>query len=532
MHSYLKYILLTITLLTSCGFNPDDFKNIGIIPLQSKFIALPLLDGDIELIDLLNEEDRQHLHSDSIPWHLEYKSWETEYQKDTLTPLLTGSEVLNDDYFILQTGLTLPLLASYQDITINNEIVVPINTNNPFFDINILKVSKGSFHAHFENLDSNNSRLVLEVINYNENDTTIKASSAISLHPNIVTKSEVLIEDHTFAKNNGYKTALRVKNTINGNYSPFRININFSSGIEVSEVGGVHFSPYTDVNLPIPITERILDINIFNNTLNEGDVLLSDVILDIITFNTFGLDIFAGNIEAKAVSSIDGTEIPFLFTSNDLDKPTLKEERVDTLTIVKPEGIYSKKPHKIILKGNLHLKMQKDVNYYIESDSYLKHQSILKIPFVVGMNNVTFSTSLSIPKDFNEGITILDSAIFKIEFLNYFPLDGSLSLFTTEAIEDPAPYKIDLNSNENQFEFTFMKSAKLDENNLVSSPTLVKSAFRITNEDANKIINAKYLLIKGIFNTPDKKVVPFIPGQRLFIKAGMAASVNVSPDDF
>ncbi|NME67537.1 hypothetical protein [Flammeovirga aprica] len=532
MKSPLLINLLLLVLLVSCGFDPNDFNDIGVKPLESKSVAVPLLDGNVELQDLLSKTDQSHLHTDQVPWYLEYKSWETQAQKDTVTPLVTGTEILNDEYFKLQTGLQVPLLTSFENIIINKEVVLPINTVNPFFDVNILTVSDGQFNATFRNKGLFVSSFMMELIQYNNSDTTVLQREEFQLQPNNNSSLTFQITNAVIHSSNNRKTALRFKNTIRGNNAPYTIEPSPAQGISINEVGGIHFTPFVDVDLNIPFDEKFMNISIFDNTLEDGGVTLSDFQLDVVSYNTFGLDIFAGEIEVFAQSSIDSSLTPIVFTSTQIGRPRNQfNEKVDTLSVLKPEAALSLKPNKLIMKGNLQIKMRKGVDYFIEADSYIKEQFVLQIPFKLGMDNVTFSTTIVRQQDVQESIDILDSATVRIAINNYFPMDGILSIYTKNEMEDIAPYQIDLSSEANQNDFVFMKAAVLDENDLVTAPTMLQNTFRITRDDARRILQANYIYVEGRFSTPDGKVIPFVPGHRLLIKAGIFASVTLSPDD-
>ncbi|KXX72398.1 hypothetical protein AVL50_02010 [Flammeovirga sp. SJP92] len=516
----------------SCGFDPNDFNDVGVKPLESKSVAVPLLDGNVELQDLLSRADRTHLNTDEVPWYLEYRSWNTQAQKDTVTPLVTGTEILNDEYFKLQTSLAVPLLNSFENIIIQKEIMVPVTTVNPFFEVNTITVATGEFKASFINKALTATTFTMELIQFNDKDTTIIEKAEYFIQPNVSNELKLNIRNAVVHSSDNLKTALRFRNIIRGKNAPYQIDPSPDQGIHIKEVGGLHFTPYADVDLDIPINERFMNISIFDNSLENGGVTLSDFQLDVISYNTFGLDIFAGNIEVFAQSSIDSALTPIIFTSSQIGRPRNEfNEKIDTLSVLKPEAALTLKPNKLIMNGQLQIKMKRGTDYYIESDSYIKEQFILKIPFEIGMDNVAFSTTIVRQQDFQESISALDSASIRLELENHFPMDGVLSIYTKESMEDEAPFQIDLSSEINQNDFVFMKAAELDENDNVVNPTTIQSAFRITQEDAQRILKANYLYVEGRFSTPNGKVVPFVPGQKLLIKAGIFASVTLSPDD-
>ncbi|MBD0405460.1 hypothetical protein [Flammeovirga sp. EKP202] len=528
----LNVLFITLCLI-SCGFNPSDFNDVGIKPLESKSIAIPLLDGNVELVDLLDSLDRSSLHTDATPWYLEYKSWETQAQKDTIKPLITGKDILNDPSFKLQTGLSVPLLASFENIILNKEVIIPVTTVNPFFDVNLLEVAKGEFIASFINKADVLSFFSIELIQYNNsNDTTILDQAGFLMQPNVSTELKLEIINSEVNTSSGISTALRLKNAVSGQNAPYTVAPSPNQGIQINEVGGLHFTPFVDIDLDIPIAEKSMDINIFENSLEGGSVTLSEFQLDIVSYNTFGLDIFAGNIEVLAQSSIDDSLVPIVFSSSEIGRPRNQlNEKIDTLTFLKPEAALDVKPNKLIMRGDFQIQMRKGIDYYVEDDSYIKEQFIAKIPFEIGMDNVTFSTSILRVQDFQESINSIDSATIRLGVENHFPMSGVLSIYTKDAIDDEAPYQIDLSSEMNQNDFVFMKSATIDANNQVVAPTTLQSTFRITKEDAQRLVDAKYIYIEGRFSTPDGKIVPFLPGQRLLLKAGIFASITLSPDD-
>ncbi|AZQ62399.1 hypothetical protein EI427_09165 [Flammeovirga pectinis] len=530
---YLYFLLLVISIfLSSCGFDPSNFENIRIKPLESKFFAIPLLNGEITLKSLLSESDRAHVNSSETPWVLEYNTWYTDEEKDALPAVVTGDLILAEDNFILHTDILLPG-AFVTGVIFPQKITFPITLSNLFFDIQNLTIKDGYFTSNFKNPNSSKSTLTVELIHYSATDTIVITKESNDIAANTNLDIQLSLDDKSFTVRDEYVYGLRIKNVINNQEVDFSVGSGVKSEIKVNLISNITFTPFVDFEIPIDIPLQITPIALFDSTLDEGDVTLSDLRLSLVTYNTFGLDIYTSNIEIYAQSSINDEIIPLALNKDQIYYPiTLGEEAIDTLDIGQAVNTLKKKPNAVAIAGEVVVKMYKGKSYFIDEDSYLKHNFFLGIPFEIGLKDVTFSTNLLIEEGFDESISFLDSAYLSIEFENHFPMDGTLEIYALNSADDISPYLVDLNANPNVNSIKFMEAAKVNSDGSINETSFRKFHIRITGEDATNILKSKILNIKGIFSTPNGGIVPFFPTGKLIIKAGLAASVTIDPNEF
>ncbi|MBB6461048.1 hypothetical protein [Flammeovirga kamogawensis] len=530
---YLSYSLLFFILfLCSCGFDASSFENIGIKPLESKFFAIPLLNGEITLNSLLSETDRAHVNTSETPWVLEYSTWTTEEEKEALPAIITGDQVLAEDNFILHTEILLPG-AFVSGVIFPKEITFPVTLSNLYFDIQNLTIKDGFFITNIKNPNSTESSLIIELIHYSSTDTILIASTNNTIAANSNLDIQLNLDNKSLTLKDGYIYGLRLKNLINNQEVDFSVGSGVKSEIKVNSISNITFTPFFDFEIPIEVPLQITTLTLFDSTLDEGQVTLADLRLSMVAYNTFGLDIYTSNIEVYAQSSIDNEIIPLTLSKNQIHYPiTLGEEAIDTLDIGQAINTLKKKPNAVAITGQVDIKMFKGQSYFIDETSYLKHNLFLGIPFEVGLKDVTFSTNLLIEDGFDQSVNFLDSAYLSIEFENHFPMDGTLEIYTLNSEDDISPYLIDLNSSPNVNSIKFMEAAKLNSDGTINETSFRKFEIRITGEDATNILKSKILNVRGIFDTPNGDIVPFYPTGKLLIKAGLAASVTIDPNEF
>ncbi|WP_281615902.1 hypothetical protein [Flammeovirga sp. SubArs3] len=528
-----SFILLYLIVICSCGFDPNEFNDIGLEPLEEKYFAFPLMKGDIYLEDLLPPSSQSRVDKSNVPWVLEFKTWWTEAEKENQPALLTGSDILSGELFFLTPETTLPELFTQIDHTV--EYLVPITVSNQLFEVNEVHVKEGHFTITIKNNNAANSRFRLELLHINSGDTTVQNFTS-SLFTADETKDVTLNFNNNAINNSGdTSTQLRLSNR-SANTSEiisFQIPDPTSIDYTIDVISHINFTPVVDINLKLPVPKQVLPIDIFDTTLEEGEVVLSAFEYQLITYSTFGIDVLAGNIETYAVSSIDSTEHPLEFSKTTIGRSsTHGEEFIDTLFTQQKVGIFNKKPNKISIQGQMSFEMNRGEIYFIDENSYLKTNSFFRVPFLLGLKDVAFSEIIVFDEQYQESISFLDSAILSLEFENHFPMDGYLSIYTLDDTVDYTPYQIDISQESGNNTLNFMKAPSLDSISVNNTGGHVKTKIRITGEDAQKIISSNFVEIKGTFSTPDFQVVPFFPEQKINISAGLSATVKIDPNEF
>ena len=509
---FLLISIIGVTILQSC-MKSSDFKFAS--PVYNGEWAVPLVNSHITLNDILKNQDST-MQTDqqglvTLVYNIKNLSSQTA---DQLMKIPDQSlPVQNFSFPTTVSGIQVIDLSAGKTFPISFATDVPLTMANATQKIESIYIKSGTIRIPINSNFNKKTTFTLHAPNIIKKSTGVE----IAIPPMIITTAApnsfvtIDISDCTlYLKTvNGTSNTLHfdINIAMEGNSSPTLPDYTFGMGIEITNL--LFGNMYGNLGNFTMDMGQTVDFSVFNTNLGAGFLFGPDAIkLNINVDNSFGLPIQLNATTFTAHSDINTPHDVAIklfgpTTENIINinaSTALGQTRRTTVTSTNPNlsAAFNISPNKIVLAASALTNPGSSSNLNFVSDkSALNLNMDIMLKLFASINNFAFQDTLSFDlKDADK----LESAAFRINTTNGFPLGVKMQIFFTDAnytvldamFTDPIPEMLK----------PAVASGAPDYKTITPTtyqfPDITYNQARLT-----KIKNAKKIIIKAILNTPN-----------------------------
>ncbi len=512
------FLALPASILLSACIDTSDYE-LDEVAL-SPSLALPLVQGEVSIRDLIGDDNAANVKIDSDG--LVYLSYEEELISQGIEELFDIPDLSLNRSFIMPGGVLPPTNRSVRTDSLTQEI--DLNLSPEQLDELGLKQGQLSFST---SVVPANPQLDYEInvslpgfVNRNTNQSINLAARG---------NGNFNLSDYTVALNDN-KFTLKLVLVIRSHANPITVAPGTSVNIQLQfrsldfrYIRG--FFGFQTASLPA----ETIDMDVFENAFGEAEVSLAAPKLELTVVNEYGVPVLVDFLELEArkaggsLAVLTNPVNPVLLTSPGV----LGESAATAINIVNVKELLDFAPSQFYYRSEARINegVNSGVNFLADT-SKLKVRMNVEVPLYGHASNITVRDTVEVDwSDVDQ--SQIDNASFKIKLINQLPLDGTVQFFLTDARYNVIGTLL----NENQT--NIITGSTVNANGELQAAGIYDQSIELDKEKIDNIFRAKYLVVAAVFSTsrgaagnlPDVK---FKADYTLSVTAGVLANLKLN----
>ncbi|ANQ52319.1 hypothetical protein MY04_4984 [Flammeovirga sp. MY04] len=454
-----------IVILFGCG--PEvDFSNLKTAPIEDYHVGLPLVNGKINFLDFLKEDQKENIKTDE-EGHI-YFEFTDDIEVANVEDIVEAFGGTNsNNFFKVNFDYSLPTEVLFPQEGISFEFTEDpsncvsgncLTISNEIGNVSKLEFDKGNLEVLFKGTAGGYITLTLSGSGLN-GDETITNTTYVS-SPNTLETATLPLEGVWI--NNEKSPTLKIQyfNSNQQAASAYYKEIDFSDDNEIARLE-IFFKDGKSVD-PVTIPEEQIELNYLKDIFDNGTkVVFGETQISFSFENPIGA---TGHIDLtdqlKAVMK-DNSTLPVYFSSsldNTEKTQILNVERAIDFTtpyvveeyVYESDDILSEQPKHVSLTGLIQYYVAPGEKVQFSREDLITTHVYGKVPLYVGFNQYVHRSKTNAELDFGIEVLELHKAILRSEMNNEIAVSGNLSLlvYTESDVFPEAVIRIDGNDDQ------------------------------------------------------------------------------------
>jgi hypothetical protein len=520
MRFWLYSVLLGFTLLCVSCLDKSDY-DIDSVSLNPS-VALPLVNGQLQITDILNDDDSTHVKTDADG--LLYISYDQALASQDIRKLFSIPSKSVAKSFILPGAVVPPhtkdirsdSIISTVDFGMSPEKLneIALNSGNVSFSTSLLPQSSQLDYEVYLVLSGFKSRTTGNVLN-----TVIKGSGNIDLSDYTLT-----LNDNKF----DLKLVLVFKKTSSSTTIAPATSVNVQ--LQFGNLKFIYIKGFLGDQVT-SLDPQTIDMGIFDGSIfEEAQLSLAEPTVTLTVVNGNGVPVSANFVKLEARKP-GANPLPILINPANpvaLNYPTVPgETKSTTVTVTNVKDLLDYAPSQIYYQADARINAGLvSGNNFVFDTSQMKVNFHVEVPLWGSASGIVLQDTLDVDLESTENSQVTEASL-KLKLTNEFPLDGDIQFVLTDE------HYVPISSLLTQDQMHLIKGSTVDAKGELQSVGSYDNIIALDKGNIDNLFKAKHLILVAGLQTSRNtqgaaQDVKFKAGYSLSVEAGILATLKLN----